>query len=406
MIMYKYIVFFFILFVSCMNHPKEYAKFTKEQIDSLCLDSTKILEVDIKSATVVDLNPYLERQSFDFGKYVQDVKFVQLETTDESLLGNIYKIIITDSLNYIMDDFKGSGIVIFNKKGKFIRRIPHGEGPGELYKLYDISFDKTRNELVAYQHPFLLFYTAEGKYIRQTKLPIGFYNFLVTPDGYVFKTLDKSGNEHLGDKKANTLLVTDKNFKLKYASLPSPLGKVSYGGYRYLYENNNAIQVTQNYTDTIYHYIADFNKLEVAYIMDYHSKRLPDQYLQYERKKFNKVLSQNNYYYYIGEYLETKFQHVFFLRNNYIGLQTIVYRDKRTGKMIGGTNADFDVNELPAIAFPKAAYGNYFISLHYPSNDDNLLSNSSIISDEDKQIILNMKEDDNPCLVFYQLKEI
>ena len=48
---------------------------------------------------------------------------------------------------------------------------------------------------------------------------------------------------------------------------------------------------------------------------------------------------------------------------------------------------------------------NYFISLHYPSSSDSLLFNSMFLSEKDKKIIANMKEDDNPLLIFFELKD-
>lgn len=405
--MRKYIILIItMLFVSCTNQPNRSLNFTKGQIDSLHLDSTKILKVDAEAAIMINLNPYLKKQSFDFGTKVKEVRLIPLETTDESLLGNIYKVIATDSINYIFDDFKGGGIVLFDKDGKFIKRISNGDGPGELFRLGDIAYDKEHNELIVYQHPFFLFYTSKGGFIRQERLPFGFYNFIVTSEGYIFKTIDGLGNEHLDSKKDNTLLVTDKKFKLKYAGLPTSPTNINYGGYSYLYSNDNMNQISQNYTDTIYHYLSDSNELKALYIMDYNEKKLPEQYLEGDGKNFRKILSQNDYYYYIGEYLETKSHHVFFLRNDYIGLQTIIYRDKVTGNLIGGTNADFNINEIPAIGFPKATFGEYFISIHLPNKDDHFLSKSSIITDEDKRKMKKLKEDDNPILVFYRLKNI
>lgn len=404
--MHRYIILFLIiLLVNCKNRPNESSRFTQEQIDSLYLDSTKLMQVDVQKATKIDLNCFLKEQSFDFGANVQDVQLISLETIDESLVGNIYKIVVTDSMNYIFDHYKGGGVVIFDRNGKFIKRISPGRGPGELYQLNDIDYDKQNNELLAYQHPFLLFYTSVGEYIRQIRLPFGFYNFSVTPNGYIFKTLDKYGNEHLGAKKDNTLLITDKNFKLKYAGLANPT-EISYGGYSYLYSNEGKVRITQNYNDTIYQYMNGTSELKAEYIMDYHDKKLPDYHLKSPNHERRNILAQNDYYYFIGEYLETTYHHVFFLRNDYMGLQTAIYRDKRTGNLISGTNADYNINEIPAIGFPKAAFGEYFISVHYPNQNDSLLFNSSVITDADKQKIKKRKEDDNPLLVFFRLKTI
>ena len=63
-----------------------------------------------------------------------------------------------------------------------------------------------------------------------------------------------------------------------------------------------------------------------------------------------------------------------------------------------------DVNEIPPMGFPMATSGNFFISCHFPEKKDSLLSNSSIISAEDKMKIIGIQEDDNPTLVFFKIK--
>jgi hypothetical protein len=128
------------------------------------------------------------------------------------------------------------------------------------------------------------------------RLPFGFYNFTVIPDGYVFKTLDKQGNGHLGQLEDYTLLVTDKNFKMKSVAMPVLPSDVNYGGYNYLYKNSNTINVTQKFTDTIYQYISEANRLKAKYALDYGKKKLPKHYLQGSFDEFEKAVRQNDYY--------------------------------------------------------------------------------------------------------------
>lgn len=95
---------------------------------------------------------------------------------------------------------------------------------------------------------------------------------MITPGGYIFKTLDGYGNEHLDSHQNKTLLVTNKEFELKYAGLPVFHINANYGGYCYLYANNNNIRITQNYGDTIYRYDVQREHLEALYVIDYHEK--------------------------------------------------------------------------------------------------------------------------------------
>lgn len=405
MMYYRFVLFFLaVSLLSCRNGSDGSLRFTQGQIDSLFLDSTQLMQVDVREATEVDLNPFLKRQAFEFGEKVVEVRLVPLETTDESLVADIYNIVITDSMHYIHDNYKRGGIVIFDKAGRFVRRISPGRGPGELYRLNDIAYDEENGQLLAYQPPFLLFYTPSGEFIRQVRLPFGFYNFLVTPGGYLFKTLDRYGNGHLGDKMDNTLLVTDKNFKLKYAGL-AKAETLNYSTYNYMYSNDGEVRITHKFCDTIYRYVNETAELKAEYILDFGSKKFPERYLQAGNQDFHNVSCQNDYYYFLGKYMETTHQNVFFLRNDYLGFETVIYRDKRTGNMMGGTHVNYNVNEIPAIGFPRAAFGEYLVSLHYPNRNDSLLMNSSLLTETEKQRIGEMKEDDNPMLVYFRLRE-
>lgn len=394
----------FALIAACTNAP-ERSRYSEEQINSLALDSTIVLTPDNRSVEIVDANSFLKPQEFNLEELIKEIKVVPLETTDESLLDDIYKIIVTDSNIYIHDRLKGGGVAIFDQNGRFIKRLSHGQGPGEIYRLYDVSYDSEKRELVLYQHPFLLFYTSNGKFIEQKRLPFGFYNFHVIPDGYVFKTLHPGGNQHLGKFKDYTLLVTDKNFKLKSAALPFYFGHISYIGYNYLY-NNYTFNVTQNLVDTIYQYTSTTNQLDSKFVLNFKDKKLPDKFLEGSTQEFEDAIKNNNYYFFLGEYLETEHQDAFFLKNSHTGFKTVIYRDKKSKKLTGGTHAIYDSEkQIPSIGFPTASYRNYFISRHYHSSSDSLLFNSMFLSEKEKKIIANMKEDDNPLLIFFELMD-
>lgn len=135
-----------------------------------------------------------------------------------------------------------------------------------------------------------------------------------------------------------------------------------------------------------------------------YDNQLPQKYLQGEPfDMFSKESIKNNYYVNIGEYLETSSENVFFLRN--YNSMTIVYRNKKTGHLIGGNDANFKAKEFPPIAFPKATYGDYFISIYFPTAKDyDYLKDSQMISAEDKEKIKQIKDKDNPILVYFKLK--
>ena len=403
--MYKYLILIPILIFTGCGNRQENNRYTQAQIESLQLNNTKVLKANTDSLITIDLNPFLKQKHFNFDSLVEEMKLIPLETTDESLLDDFRKVVITPSHIYIHDDFKGGGIVIFDKEGDFIKRISNGRGPGELVRLYDIDFDEKNNQLVAYQHSYLLFFTPSGEFIRQQQLPFGFFNFAVNPEGYVFKTLDREGNEHLEDLSDNTLLITDKKFEVKSAGIPKPHNQVAYSGDHYLCKNEE-LYISHRFTDTIYQYSSLDNQLKARYLLDYSSKKLPERYTINSSKKFEDFIRKNDYFFYIAQYGITASHDVFLLENWHKVLRTIVYRDKRSGNLIGGTNADFNWNETPGTAFPRWVSGEYFVSAYLPTSDENdiFTSNSTIISAEDKARAKGLDENSNPVLVLFKLK--
>lgn len=404
---YSLLLFFLFVLYACGESPKN-DRYTKEQTNSLQLEETKILTPKINSIKRLDLSPFLGKKvEFNFGSLVEEIRLIPLETTDKSLIDGIYKIITTEEYIYIMDRFQGRNVIIFDINGKFVKRFSQGQGPGEFSRLYDIDYDYKNNELVAYQHSFLLFFDKVGNFLRQERLPLGFNNLVVKEDGYVFKTLSKQGgNTHLEDKENYTLLVADKKFKLNFAALPQNQKIRALSAYTYLHKNNNLLKITGEFTDSIYNYNTKTNELTAEFILNY-DKKLPQKYVYAKTfEEFDNVTQNNDYYFNIGDYFETFSQNIFFLRNNHTELQTIVYRDKKTGNMTGGTDANYDPKEIPPIAFPKAVYNDYFVSAYIPSSKDyELLSKSSIISDQDKEKIKQLQDEDNPVLVYFRLKE-
>ena len=393
----------FILLMNCSNETK--SRYSQKQIASLHIASAKILDVKSESVEKLNLNPFLKEQSFNFGSLIKKIELTPLETTDASFISDIKKIIVTESYIYIHDDFKGGGVIVFDRDGKFIKRIPNGKGPGELTRLYDIAFDNSNKELIVYQHSLLLFFTPSGQFVQQKKLPFGFYNFTVINDKYVFKTHNKQTNEHLKGLADFRLLITNKDFKIKFAGLSSPQSDVNIEHNTYLHQNCNNLYISQKFDNTIYQFIDSISELRARYFIDYGKKELPNKYTQGTWEKFENSVKKNDYYFFLGKFIDTKDHNAFFLENWFINNQTVIFRSKKTGNMIGGTNAEYNLNEIPAIAFPVTTFDNYFISFYLPSNNDLFSSKSSIISSENKLKIKGLSVNDNPVLVFFELKD-
>ena len=405
----KYTILFAILyccFMGCTSNNKKDTHFTDKQIASLNLDSTSILTTNTDSIETINLNPFLKKQEFLFTHMIDKVKLLPLETTDESLMDDINKILITESYVYIIDYYKGGSVLIFSNEGKFIRRIYQGESPQEIYNPSDITFDDNKQELIVYNKYYLSFFTANGQFIKRKRVPLRASEVTIIPNGYLFKAGNGQGNQHFGFSQEYLFFVTDYSFKLKSVGLPYSLSnETCYKNFiGNLHEGKQKVSLTTSYTDTIYEYDYQTNKLKAKYALDISDKGLPKNRLGRTWKELQKALRDNDYFLYNGAYLETQRHELFYIENWYIKLNSVIYRDKKSGNMKGGTNMLYNTGIIPPINLPFASHGDYFISLYFPQNKWNISDNPNF-TEEDKYKISKLKEEDNPVLVFFSLKD-
>lgn len=402
-------IVFLLLFFGC-DFSRKNSRYSADEVKALHLDSTSFITPKTDSLITVDLNPFLKKgMHFGFSDLIKSVKYVPLETTDESLIGGIDKLIVSDSHIYIKDNLKGAGIVIFDRMGQFIKRLPYGKGPGEIYRVRDMAYDKRQNELVVYQHPYLMFYTSSGEYLRQKKLPFGFHDMVVTADGYLFKTARPDGNLHLNSYAYCTLLVTDKQFKLEQAGLPRNKKIEAWGALHYLYNNGGSskVQVTQEYRDTIYEYSEDTHGLKAVYKLNFEDKKLPETEVYGQTlETFKTAIKNHDYYFFKGDgYLETNTCNLFVLLNTYIQRKLYVFRNKKSRHLVGGDKPIINAYQMPVVDFPLASYKNAFISTAQITKEAPFITKSTLLSREDKLKLKQLTNDDNPVLVFFELKD-
>ena len=147
----KYITFILILFTcgSCVSKVdknkvnQKFGKIVKTELGDL--DSTfqklegqgEIIPVDLKE-DYLDISPLID-----------SVVLIPLEATDQSLIGNIDKIICTDDRFYILDKRTSKNLFVFDHQGKFIRCIGQaGRGPGEYLEPSDFVVYPKENLII------------------------------------------------------------------------------------------------------------------------------------------------------------------------------------------------------------------------------------------------------------------
>lgn len=135
----------------------------------LSCSETKFVSND--AVYTIDLDKGQMKEKESFSSLFKAAGVIVLEITDNSLLGKIDKIDFIDDSLYVLE--RGKGLFLFNRKGKFIRRIgDKGVGLGEYISPIDISVDAENKKLYLLdsQTQTVLKYSAHGDYESSFKI--------------------------------------------------------------------------------------------------------------------------------------------------------------------------------------------------------------------------------------------
>ena len=132
-----------------------------------CKETSSVKESE--GRIVVDITQ--PEKNLKMSDLFSDIKYVKLETTSESLIQRIDKVVDLDG-NLLVTDRDNQSLLLFGKDGRFIKKIAgRGKGPGEYSKMYDAAVDKEGKRLFvldAYAQSVLI-YDFDGKCLDSKK---------------------------------------------------------------------------------------------------------------------------------------------------------------------------------------------------------------------------------------------
>ena len=240
----------------------------------------------------------------DLDSIVRNHKFTLLETSEECLVGEVYKLSCRNKKYYILDRHLQKALFVFDEEGKFRNRIGRrGRGPGEFIEPTDfIVSDSTVTVFDMFGHK-LLYYNPDGTFIRSVRLPYSIYEIESGGDGSAIYAVG-------GD---NSKCDSLKNYELLEIG---PEGDIR----AKVYKNKYSMDFSNKYDlqgfdeDVIYKkafrpavYMRRDKKLYAKYIFDIPSHALPGDYEKLCRGNFERFIKQyrDEYTYFNGQFWET-----------------------------------------------------------------------------------------------------
>ena len=116
------------------------------------------------------LDKYVDKFSNLFSK----VRYVPLEETPNSILGDVRELLVTNSGDLIVFDLFGEGVFRFAPDGKFLNNIGvRGPGPNEYIRPMDVEYDPFTDKVLVWDNgaSSILTYSLDGKMEHKIKLP-------------------------------------------------------------------------------------------------------------------------------------------------------------------------------------------------------------------------------------------
>lgn len=354
--------------------------------------------------TILSVNLDLEDNTVSFYDLFENVSLLPLETTEESLLSNIDKIIIHNDSIFILDKKQGA-IFLFNSEGKYINKLSQqGDGPTEYFDLADFTFNKytTNLELLSVYRGIYCF-NRNFKFIEKFSLPD---NMIPVHRFAVIDSCTRVFFNSVRPHKIEVYHLYNKELKGNYFEIPQHIYREASLGGPFLLDNRQDGEAifTQPFSNTVYsvsplsfkpHYKWDFGTYNFS--VDVLKPGLSQN--EYDNLIRNSSFRNSHVFPFTAHIENANFYLAQFGFGTNHGLFTVLF-DKKTRKY-----RKFEKLE-EGVSFP-----------HYPiMKEDNIyviVRDTSIINfylndrikTENAISIENYREDQNPMLLKYKLKK-
>ncbi len=403
--------FLYFAFVSCAPSKGEADRKFKDFKDVL-LDSTASIET-IEAGTNTTRIKLLEFSGpsnlINTEEFIDQTKFVALETTRESLISAIEKITIYNGRIYILDNVNRS-FLIFNEVGKFVKKVgSYGRGPGEFINPINFFINEKKEELLILDDKAskILKFSLTGDFLDEKYIGFRFNDFMMLNDTTYAVNTDTRINKHNPALQNFKLLTTDTLFNVTARGNlydANACGNVTFSRDG-LYMGSSGLLYAPTFSNAIYCFQG--TNIYPKYIFDVGNMQLPDFFecgLSADEfsERYNGLDSK---YTYIDQpivesvqWLTTTFR--------YKGMHAFMYYHKGSGRvywnMLCKDNANTFTHLTPIKGLTKGGlfYG-YTNTLALLDNYDQYrkIGGKSIAQFD------TIDRGDNPVVVFYDLKK-
>ena len=356
--------------------------------------NTSVKENEENYVRTINLDTHL-----NFDMKVAEVKYIPLETKEESMFHEMSKVIYRNNLFYIFDR-KGKAIFVFDNNGMFIRKIHNvGGGPEEYIEPSDVDVDKLGNIYVSDNATkrIIVYPESQNETVNVIDIDRYFWEFAVADSNFIYLSdVVSKGKMNIKLAKYNR---HNKHFDILEESDLDETGNLAHFAKHYFYRSNDEIYYYMRFSPCIYR----IGGAEVTKDFKIQSKWLPtkDKIMQWKAGGMQSIITDEKYMRDISACYET--DNTFFIVSQTTpSLYTII--NKKTQKVYNMHL--FNDKRLDSCIHVLSSDGKFYVSSFLPTSKtiSYILSNDNLTDSAHLKCIENLTEDSNPVLVLFRFE--
>ncbi|MDR1699906.1 MAG: 6-bladed beta-propeller [Lachnoclostridium sp.] len=345
-----------------------------------------------------------DQNKMDPRSVIEEMELIPLETTAESLIGDVEHLFMVDDKIIVVDIVHSKSIFIFGRKGELIRRINGlGRGPNEYLNLSHVALTHDKQHIAAYDDKGagILFYDLDGNLVSIEKVGFDLYKMEYADNNHIACTTYGSNRKRTGQEDSDYLIYfTNHRYNIESGIFRNRFDRDIFSLSPTLKKFNDLVYFNPVLSDTIY--TANAN----AFIAKYRLDMSPINGFSNPRSDIDKKK--------IDDFLFTRplFSGHFVDGDQYLlfnistpperVIENYIY-DKTTGKTC---KLEYNWNDSSCLFHSNLnsslwASGNQYLAA-IPA-----FAITMIVPEEyrkNNDALKNLTEDDNPVLVLYTLK--
>jgi hypothetical protein len=337
------------------------------------------------------------KRKLDISEISLHIDYIQLETSVESLIGEIRQIKIKNGIIFILD--RTPNILMFDMSGRFIRQIGRiGQGPGEYITILDFLVSDSAIYTMDRIQLKMIKYDLNGRVLIEKRMTSQPDKFAVLNDSLIAAQYNYPEFAYNNDCRISiyteNLNKTEDFLTSEYKIELSQIGNIATHMRSFFQNVNDTLTFWECRNDVIYKIVNEKTIIE-KYYLKYENKLLPqDGYTNHinGKNEISKVMESTSYLFLNGNYSD-QFGQIVYLKN------------EKTGFNIGNS---FTNEKGPAVYGDNLTENNKLLTVFHAYNFKKQIEKDKIPieqMDENLQEIMKTCDfDDNPCIMIATLK--